>query len=332
MAFVFHTQGYADFRNKMQGATGALSTLGRQGTQTAQQTQQVTRDMKGAALGMAGAASSAVSLYYQYDNLQKNSLAVSRAQKSLTSAQATAITAQESLNKMVADGVTSGPEYEAAVLRNRAAQEQLKIATEKVDIAQGDLTEAQLGFALQIIPTVLTSVTGVTGALGMMGVSLKGTSIASKLAGFSFKTMGLTMKMALIGTGIGAILVGVGIALEMIASNAFGVRDAINSMGKAIGDALPFLKPVMEFFGSVGNALFGGGFNGVPAPGDAEAEGALPDWASAGANYGKSTTEAIGSFGGMQGGGGGGGDTSVNVYVDGKEISKRIKISTGGKT
>jgi hypothetical protein len=135
----------------------------------------------------------------------------------------------------------------------------------------------------------------------------------------------MAVKTTMLAMGpIGWILMGVGTVLALIATNAFGVRDAINAMGKAIGDALPFLKPVLEFLGAAGNAIFGE--TGTPQGAATPPTMAGPEYQQAGASLGGNVVSSISS-----GGGGGGGDISVKVYVDSKEIASRVKISTSRK-
>ena len=54
---------------------------------------------------------------------------------------------------------------------------------------------------------------------------------------------------------VGLILIGIGTALALVATNAFGIRDRFNEFGKALGDALPFLRPVLELIKGLAGAL-----------------------------------------------------------------------------
>lgn len=328
ISFIFQVSGDSEAKSKIQSVGGAFQNFGKQAETTSMQTQKVTRDFKGAALGMSAAASSAVALGFQYDNLRKSEIRVEQAEKNLTVAKGRLSEAQQALTKLQIQGISTGDDYEQAVLRLDAAQQQHAIATEKVSLATGDLSQDQLGFALNVIPTVITSVASVAAAASAMGITLSASAIATNVAALGMRAFSVAIRLAQLAMGpIGLILIGIGTVLTLIATNAFGVRDAINAMGKAIGDAIPFLKPVMEFFGAVGNALFGetdvNVSNAPPA-----AEGPVPDWAQAGADYGAATTSSIASSGSAHVGGG---NVTVKVYVDGKEIASRIKLSTTKK-
>lgn len=54
---------------------------------------------------------------------------------------------------------------------------------------------------------------------------------------------------------IGLAIVGVGAALYAIHTNAFGARDALNSVGKAIGDAIPGLVPFLNLIKGIAGSL-----------------------------------------------------------------------------
>lgn len=329
IAFVFQVQGDAEAKSRIQSVGGAFQNFGKTAQATSQQTQVVTRDFKMAALGMTAAASSAIGLYFQFDNLQKSQLRVEKAEKAVTTAQARLISSQQTLKEMVEKGITTGGDYEAAVLRNKAAQDQLDIATQQLTISQGDNTQAQLQFALQVVPTVITAATSVVGALSAITGANTAVGASAGIGSLGLKGFALAFKSLMLAMGpIGWILLGIGTVLTLIATNAFGVRDAINALGKAIGDALPFLRPILDFLGYVGTALFGetDAMKAEKAP----AGMGSPNFEQAGTNLGNNVVSSISSGGGGGGGVGSGGIT-VKVYVDSKEIASKIKISTSKK-
>ncbi len=79
--------------------------------------------MKDSALGLSAATSSAVGLYFEYDNLEKAQTRVDKAEKTLTFSKATLISAQETVNNLVEKGVTSDAAYEKAQLDLKVAQD-----------------------------------------------------------------------------------------------------------------------------------------------------------------------------------------------------------------
>ena len=100
----------------------------------------------------------------------------------------------------------------------------------------------------------LASIGGVSGGMSALTTATEGATTA-------VTGMGRAMRVALIASGVGAALTG-GIALlEAFTHNWFGLRDAINRAGKAIGDFLPFLRPVLDGLSAVGDIItktFGG--------------------------------------------------------------------------
>lgn len=70
--------------------------------------------------------------------------------------------------------------------------------------------------------------------------------LASRLAGLGMTSMLLPLGVA---AGAGAV------AIALYATNAWGFRDAVNGVGKAIGDAVPILSPFLEGIQGIGGAL-----------------------------------------------------------------------------
>jgi hypothetical protein len=107
----------------LKGRLARVQEVGDKADRAASRTSKFTATLKDSALGLSAAASGAVGLYFQYDNLEKASTRVDEAEKALTMAKSSLISAQERLNKLVADGVTSIPHYEKATLDLQAAQQ-----------------------------------------------------------------------------------------------------------------------------------------------------------------------------------------------------------------
>jgi hypothetical protein len=276
--FEFDVEGDSEAGAAMDRLAGKTKEVGEKTEETEKKTSRFTGVLKNSALGLTAAASGAVGLYFQFDNLQKGSLKVESAQKNLTVAQATLASSQNSLNKLVEKGVNSGPEYEASVLRLKGAQEQLAISQQKVGIAQGDLSQQQLQFALGVVPTAISTVSALTGIVDglkkakLLSVAASGAEAAaeggSRLAKIAaipatFAATAAThryaaaIKGAFVAMGpIGWAMIGITTAAGLFATNFLGVRDAVNAAGKAIGHAFPIMKPLLDGLTSLATMIF----------------------------------------------------------------------------
>lgn len=276
IAFDFQVRGDQEAKTKIQGLGGALSQLDASAGKAAQSAVAFERNYQQAALGLTSAASAGASLYFQFDNLQKVQLRADTAAKNYTASQATLASAQATLNNLTEKGITSGDQYQAAVLRLQAAQEQVSIASQRQAIAQGDVSQAYALFALNIMPAVTAGTTGFTSAMKALGITM---DLARIKALFTGPPM-LTLAGTLGGTGAAATgaaggmsilrramdfisthplilpLTAVATVLTLVASNAFGLRDALDSFGKKVEEVFPAIKPVFDFFRWVAATLF----------------------------------------------------------------------------
>jgi uncharacterized phage infection (PIP) family protein YhgE len=80
--------------------------------------------------------------------------------------------------------------------------------------------------------------------LGKLGMAIKGTAVSVKELSVAF----LTNPITLLGTALAAVIG----TITAFTYNLGGARDAINGFGKAIGDAVPFLRPVLDWLKEVG--------------------------------------------------------------------------------
>ncbi len=278
ITFNMQVDGDDEVQAKFNSTANAAEQLGNKTEQVATKTSKLASIMKESASGLTTAATGAASLYFQYDALEKGAQRIDKATLQVSKAQEAANKAQADLNAMIDGGVTSGAEYESAVLNLTQAQDQLSLKTKDLELAQGDLTESQIGFALGIVPTVIGAVDGVSkamtvlragkvasaaasiaegaadiGAAGAKGVHT-GATVAQTLA-----TGALTVATRLLQIAMGPvgwIILGVSAAAGAFATNFLGMRDAVNAAGKAIGDAVPILKPLLDTLGSLANAIF----------------------------------------------------------------------------
>lgn len=285
LTYVLQIVGSADAVRQLRAVSDHVRNLGDESAQSSAKIEatslsitQLATEVGTSANQFNTAIQSASGLYFQYDALEKVALRVDKAERGLTSARASLIGAQNVLNELVDRGVKSGPQYEEAQLRVQAAQDALRIKTEELGMAQENLGEAQFKFALSVIPTSISAVSSFAGGLQTLRSSvllsqfsvtrlsdavrigntgLAQTPVFSAAASTGVRGFALSLRTAMVSVGpVGWALIGITTALSLVSTNAFGVRDAIHAMGKAIGDAIPVLRPFLEWLGEASQALF----------------------------------------------------------------------------
>lgn len=257
ISFLLQVQGDQEVKGRIQSLGGAFQNFGKQADVVNEKASKIQPNFQQAALGLTSAATSAVGLAFSFDNLSKAELRVDQAEKQATSARAAYLAAQSSLNELTAKGAVTGIAYEQASLRLKAAQEQLAIADEKVNQAQGDLTQGQLQFALQIIPTALTSVTAFKGGLSALGLGFQATNVGAQTGAMGVQRFGMATRIAQLAMGpFGLAMIAISTVFTLVATNAFGIRDALDSFAKKVEEIFPVLKPVFDFFRNIASALF----------------------------------------------------------------------------
>ena len=220
-------------------------------------TKKLNTNILGAASSFAAFGAGATALYTSLSNLDKAQLRVASAQKEVTSAQATALQAQLSYQRAVEKFGATSEQAEQALLRLQAAEEQLKIAHERVALAQNDLSDTYANFAANLAPQIISLTIGMQGAFRALGI----TSVAQLAP--SIRAVGIALKGAFITNPVGLAVIGIGTAVALLATNTLGLRDRIVELGntiiefidkhlKPLGDAIRFvidaMKPVSDFF------------------------------------------------------------------------------------
>ncbi len=250
-----------------------------------------TSVLKNNVLAIASVASGVIGLVTQYTQLQKTQI---QAQKAAVQEITTKNKVIDLTNKLTAVQQKYGQNSTQAAKAQRdltAAQEKASIAAERNSVIQQSLSERTADFAVNILPNLIgvgsgviqvlqgmrsaqqevAAVTTITGdavsvanaqmaiskvSAGELALANKGLAASEIATGEAATVAGSAMRTALIRTGIGALLVAAGTALIAFTQNWYGFRDAVNAAGKALGDFLPFLRPVLDFLGgTVGQGL-----------------------------------------------------------------------------
>ena len=278
IAYLLEVQGQAESVAALDNFDRSLGKADASATSTTKSTTSLGKEMGIAAGGITAAASGVYGLYLQYDQLEKIELRIEKAKKSQEDATRNLSIAEEALAKLVAEGTATQVDMEQAVSKVESAKQGLSIADERLQITQQDLTQGQLAFALSVMPTVQAAITGVQAAMGALraihvastiaqaaGIPVTVADVGAKSAlaaatgAAAGATGGLSLAVRLFHIAMGPIgwlILGIGTFLALFATNAFGVRDAINAMGKAIGDAFPILRPLLDALAQLANWIF----------------------------------------------------------------------------
>ncbi len=276
--FLMQVKGDAEVQSKFKKTGDIIDEVGDKTDKAAKKGNSMFDAYAKAAGGFSIATGGVTSLFFSYGNLEKGQLRVDRAQNEVNKSNLALQNAQDKLNALVEKGITSGPQYEQALLKLSTAQEDVRIKTQQAAQAQGDLSEAQTQFALSVVPTVFSAVTGMREGImalkdaqvfqrleTILGMNTSRADAGAKAfqtgairaADGATKQLTLSTKLLNLAMGpVGIAILGVSTFMALFATNAFGIRDAINAAGKAIGDAIPILRPLLEMLSAAANTLF----------------------------------------------------------------------------
>lgn len=239
-----------------------IQMFGQQGDQASQKAQNLGKNMddagtktQGAAgkfnnfaqslVGMTGGftavAGGILGMVEQYTSLEKAQTVAQRSADRLNQARITEQSLQNKVNQMQAAGLTGTESYRLALEKLTLQHSKVQTAEETATIAQQRANEALANFVTSIVPQALSVIGGLASAISGMPAlwsKLQG-SIGGAGGGLTSFVTG-PVGIALIGIGALATI------LTLVATNAFGFRDALNAAGKAVGDALPFLRPLLD--------------------------------------------------------------------------------------
>ena len=232
-----------------------LTTVDQSSTKTAASTTQLGSSFMAQVGSATALIGSATTLWQSYDSLGDAQLRVDKATNTLHATQIKIQTLQTQLNKLTLEGKEGTDEYAIVQDKLQLAQDKLAANEGTLNNAQEDLNVTYSNFARDIIPQVVTvfgsftsllanSKGGLSGfAQGIKGIGTEGSAVSKILSMIS-----LTNPF-FIAITVGAALVGA------FVTNLFGFRDAVNSLGVALGKAVPFLKPLLDLMGGFGQSV-----------------------------------------------------------------------------
>lgn len=201
---------------------------------------------------------SIVNLMRQYRDLEDTQIAVDRTAKKLQASQLALSDAEDKAAEIKKKNGKNSEEYARALEKVDIAEQNVAINTDLHNEALEAQGDAYQNFYLSIIPNVVSAVGILVGTFTSLRAASLGAS--NGIGGVGGGLGGLVTKLGPIGLILGAITA----AIIAIKTNAFGFRDFINDIGVRLGNALPFLKPFLDFLTNVGVIL------GI-IPGDADA-------------------------------------------------------------
>jgi hypothetical protein len=189
-------------------------------------------------------AGTVVNLSRQYQDLGDSQIRVDKAQLKVSRTTEATSTAQSKLNALVAKGVTSGAEYDKALLDVKQAQEAQTLATTMLGEAQEDQQRAQENFWIGLVPTVTSAGGSVMSILKDMGGTKGFGGLKTAITGLGGKTSGLLG--GLIG-GLG----GIGGTASSSVTGLNGAATATTGLGGAMKATALSMLPVVLALGGV---------------------------------------------------------------------------------
>ncbi len=166
---------------------------------------EVTKSSRALVTGFSGVATSALSLYNAYDRVADMQVSVNRANLQVKTSSNSVEDAQRRLNAAVAKYGTDSEQAEAAADDLRLAQERYQVSVERAEMLQGNMNEAMVQSALQVIPTTITMVD----SLGKAWKNFPDMSGVLKKVSDGVSNVGISAKTAAIGVAafVGGFLV-----------------------------------------------------------------------------------------------------------------------------
>ena len=197
--------------------------------QTANET--TTFSIKELGTSFAGLMTSATSLIFMFERMERAQYTLDRAQNLLEDTTRRVQRAQEAYNAAVEKYGADSPQATAAAATLKAAQDDLTLAGERLQIAQSNMNQAMMTTVAMVIPAVITGITSLQGVI----------------AGFS--AFLATNPMGWLIIALGAIIA----LVVALVTNFMGFRDAVIGVFSAIYAAI---KPVVDAIISLVQGLY----------------------------------------------------------------------------
>jgi hypothetical protein len=244
--------------NKMASSTS--STSDKVSNATSAMSEKVRQNYLRIAQAAAGLGAGIVGFATSFSTLEK-------AQTRSDQAQLTYERSLSRLNQMIAEGGHSADEL-------AQQQEKVRINSEKAKQAQDDLNDTYTNFFANIPSQMIGFGVAAQSIYAMLGTTQKTSSattaasaityngalasmnVANQTTAISTMTLGNVMRTVFLSNPITLPLIAVSAVVMALAFNVGGLRDRMNELGKAIGDAPPFLRPLLEALGGL-QKLFG---------------------------------------------------------------------------
>jgi hypothetical protein len=176
---------------------------------------------------LAGTAAGVTALAFTYGDLDKKQLAVRKSQAQVEEK-------QQKLNKLIADGKKGTQDYEDAIRDLGIAQDQLKSKTD-------DIFQSQVAFGLQVV-SVATQIPQAVKALEGLSASTKVLTAVTWLQNLSLWANPLFLP---------ASAAAIAMTIGLVATNQFGLRDAMFGTTKAIDQNTIAAKGIPPAYGQV---------------------------------------------------------------------------------
>ena len=195
------------------------------------------------------------SLYNAWDSLEVAQLRSDRANTKVKGSMIAVQTAQTKLNDAITKYGAGSSEAQLAADKLSKAQEQLANNSQAAEIAAGDLTEANAQFVTQL-PFMVTGIIGAAASFIELSKNMGGMKAVIPALISSVTALGSALRFLALNP-IGIAITVVATAFVLLATNAFGVTDALRDLGKTLGDILPFFKGLLTAIGATGDFIFG---------------------------------------------------------------------------
>lgn len=231
--------------------SNSLDSINKSGNSVSDSQKKVTASSRNIVTGFSGVATASFSLYNAYDrvsdmqvSVNKANLQVKSSTNSVEDAQRRVTTTAEALetaHEAVAQATeqygfdsdqaaaatireeTAARNYEAALPDLQLSQERLTVATERAEMVQGNMNEAMVQSALQVVPTVITAIDSGSklykslGSLGDITSKVKDTLASWKDVDFST----LLTKIGIVDTSLKGLAVTAGTVAGVIGGLAY---------------------------------------------------------------------------------------------------------------